>query len=299
MLSYSAPIGTPISNTKVYILDKYLQPLPEGITGEIYIGGVGLARGYLNRPKLTAEKFIDNPFGEGKLYKTGDLARYLPDGNIAFIGRVDHQVKIRGFRIELGEIESVLRKHPQIAEVVVIAREDRPGDKNLVAYFVEKNSSLTSTELRQFLKEKLPDYMIPSAFVSLPALPLNPNGKIDRLALPAPDSFHLDDNLSLIAPRTDTERKLAEIWTEVLGLTQVSVQDNFFDLGGHSLLATQVISRINSSFDLELELPLTIIFEKPILEELAEHLDLLSWVGTSTESFSEESLLSENISGTL
>jgi amino acid adenylation domain-containing protein len=286
------PIGCPVSNTKIYLLDSNLEPVRIGVPGEIYIGGDGLARGYFNRPELTEQKFIPNPFNNPKskiqnpkLYKTGDLARYLPDGNIEFLGRIDRQVKIRGFRIELEEIEAVFSQHCSVKQAVVIAREDIPGDKRLVAYLVPnypaliQNSKLVLSEvevskiqnqLRDFLKQKLPDYMIPSAFVVLDSLPLTPNGKIDRRALPAPDlsAFKREENFA--PPRTPTEEILANIWTEVLGIEPISIHDNFFELGGHSLLATQVISRLRQIF--ALELPLRLLFEAPTIAQLAHQI---------------------------
>nr|WP_258004534.1 condensation domain-containing protein [Cylindrospermopsis raciborskii] len=268
----TVPIGRAIANTQVYILDRYLQPVPIGVCGELYLGGTGLARGYLNRPQLTAEKFINNPFVPGeRLYKTGDLARFLPDGNIEFIGRIDHQVKIRGFRIELGEIETVLTQHAQVKQVVVIVREDNPGNKYLTAYIVSENLTLTSSELRQFLKEHLPEYMIPLAFVILNAFPLNPNGKIDRRALPVPN---LADNPQtvFVAPRNPTEETIAHIIANVLGLEKVGIYDNFFELGGHSLLATSVISRVRES--LSLQLPLRSLFEAPTIAQLSQVINI-------------------------
>ncbi|MEH1922365.1 amino acid adenylation domain-containing protein [Nostoc sp.] len=243
----SVSIGRPISNAQVYILDQYLQPVPIGVSGELYIGGAGLARGYWQRPELTKEKFIPNPFeeaGGGKLYKTGDLARYLLDGKIELIGRIDNQVKIRGFRIELGEIEMVLSQHPQVLQAVVIAREDIPGQKRLVAYVVPKESQLTTDDLRYFLKQKLPNYMVPSAFVLLKALPMTLNQKVDYHALQAPEiSRSVEDKF--VAPQTSTEERLAAIWSEILKLKQVGIHDNFFELGGDSILSIQVISRAN------------------------------------------------------
>ena len=267
----SVSIGRPISNTQVYILDRHLQPVPIGVTGELFTGGDGVARGYLNRPELTTEKFITNPFSqdpEAWLYRTGDLARYLSDGNIEFLGRVDHQVKIRGFRIELGEIETVLRRYPTVRESLIMAREDTPGDKRLVAYLVpEQEVAPTVAELRRFLKERLPDYMVPSAFVFLDTLPLTLNGKVDRRALPAPDLSHLELDSAFVTPRTPIEEMLTGIWEEVLKVTGVGIHDNFFELGGHSLLATQVISRIRDTF--QLELPLRSLFETPTVATLA------------------------------
>ncbi|MCZ6624678.1 MAG: non-ribosomal peptide synthetase, partial [Deltaproteobacteria bacterium] len=274
------PIGHPIANTQIYILDSHLKPVSIGVPGELHISGVGLARGYLNRPELTADKFIPNPFSRepgARLYKTGDLARYLPDGNIEFLGRLDHQVKIRGFRIELGEIEAVLSEHPAVRESVVVAMEDMPGDlsaslgagKCLVAYVVSKQEQEpTMSELRNFLKEKLPDYMVPSAFVFLDALPLTLNGKIDRRALPAPDRVRPELEGTFVAPQTPNEELLAEIWSEILGVERVGIHDNFFELGGHSLLATQVISRVRKTF--QVEVPLRTLFEMPTIEEFAE-----------------------------
>jgi acyl carrier protein len=264
-------IGKPVSNKKCYILDNKFNPVPIGIAGELCIGGAGLARGYLNRPELTAEKFIPDSFSDepgARLYRTGDLARYLPDGNIEFLGRIDHQVKVRGFRIELGEIESALEQHPAVRETAVIAREEQRGNKRLVAYVVfNQNAEILTTELRSFLKEKLPDYMVPSAFVVLDSLPLTPSGKVDRRALPAPDSARPGAEDSYVAPRTPLEEVLAVIWCEILGLNQVGIHDNFFELGGHSLLATQVISRLRKVF--EVEIPLRTLFESPTVEKLA------------------------------
>ncbi|MHC5729843.1 MAG: AMP-binding enzyme, partial [Nostoc sp.] len=209
-----------IANTQIYILDKHLQPLPIGVSGELYIGGDGLARGYHNSPELTREKFIQNPFKNSKLYKTGDLARYLPDGNIEFLGRIDHQVKIRGFRIELGEIEAVLNTHPQVQQAVVIATEDIPGNKRLVAYVVTRDESLSTNQLREFLLSKLPEYMMPSGFIILDTLPLTPNGKIDRKALPAPDG-EITRVREYLAPRTQSEEIIANIFTSILGVQNV------------------------------------------------------------------------------
>ncbi|TWH51491.1 non-ribosomal peptide synthetase, partial [Dulcicalothrix desertica] len=269
------PIGRPIGNIQTYILDKYLQPVPIGVPGEIYIGGDGLARGYLNQPELTADKFIPNPFDNSKskrLYRTGDLARYLSDGNIEYLGRIDNQVKVRGYRIELGEIESVLQTHPQVQQVVVIAREDVPGNKKLVAYVVAQENSLTSNQLRELTQKKLPEYMLPSSFVILDTLPLTPNGKVDRKALPAPGG-EWEREGEYIAPRTASEEIIANIFTNVFGVEKVSVYDNFFKLGGHSLLATQLISRIRQAF--EVELPLRAVFESPTVAQLGQTLEQL------------------------
>jgi amino acid adenylation domain-containing protein len=258
------PIGRPIANMQLYLLDHHLEPVPIGIPGELYIGGIGLARGYLNRPELTAEKFIPHPFSNesgARLYKTGDLARYLPDGNIEYLGRIDQQVKLRGFRIEPGEIEAVLGQHPTVRQVVVLAWEDAPGDTRLVAYVVLRQESLpTSRALRSFLQQKLPDYMVPPAFVILDALPLTPSGKVDRRALPAPDQAQPHLEGAFIAPHTPWEVLLAEIWQEVLGVDHVGVYNNFFDLGGHSLLAMQVIARVEKRTGLRIY-PRDLIFQ--------------------------------------
>ncbi|MEH2077516.1 MAG: amino acid adenylation domain-containing protein, partial [Nostoc sp.] len=280
------PIGQPISNTQIYLLDPQLQPVGIGVPGELYVGGDGLAREYLNRTELTQEKFIPNPFkdsaalasprasaGGRRLYKTGDLARYLPDGNIEYLSRIDDQVKIRGLRIELGEIEAVLSQHSDVQVSCVIVREDTPGDKRLIAYVVTHHDCQpTMGEIRQFLKAKLPDYMIPSAFVILESLPLNLNGKVDRRALPKPD---LDTALleKYVAPRTPIEEMLALLWTQVLKVEQVGIYDNFFELGGHSLLATQLVSRIRTSF--KVELPLRSLFAAPTIAELAPFIQQL------------------------
>ncbi|MEG4350117.1 amino acid adenylation domain-containing protein [Microcoleus sp. LAD1_D3] len=338
----SVSIGRPIANTQIFILDRYLMPVPVGVFGELHIGGAGLSRGYLNRPELTAEKFIPNPFAEDgihasyrfrlhrnhkiestvnsqqstvnsqqstvnnpssfilseRLYKTGDLARYLPDGNIEFMGRSDHQVKVRGFRIELGEIEAVLSQYPAVREAIALVREDNPGDKRLVAYIVA-NSELrgghgdtdpTHSEfinhLRVFLKQKLPQYMMPSAFVLLEAMPLTPNGKIDRRSLRAPDTNTAEFESNFTEPRTPDEQLIAEIWAEVLGLERVGIHDNFFELGGHSLLATQAIARLREAF--QIELPLRVLFESPTVASLSDSLrdsfaSRISQIGSSQQ----------------
>jgi amino acid adenylation domain-containing protein len=289
-LSGSIPIGRPIANTQLYILDQYLQPVPIGVPGELHIGGAGLARGYLNRPSLTAQKFIHNPFSgnpSDRLYKTGDLTRYLPDGNIEFLGRIDNQVKIRGFRIELGEIEAVLAQHPDVLQAVVVVREDNPGNKYLAAYLVPKLEAAAppkSSELRSFLLAKLPDYMVPGAFVFLETMPLTPNGKIDRRVLPAPDSSRREQEDKFVAPSTPTEEILAAIWAEVLGLQLVCINDNFFDLGGHSLLATQIISRIWEAF--KIELPLRHLFEAPTIASLSQAVETARLAGSQEQSSS-------------
>jgi amino acid adenylation domain-containing protein len=269
--SQSIPIGRPIADRQIYLLDQNLQPVPVGVPGELHIAGAGLARGYFKRPELTAEKFIPHPFSNesgARLYKTGDLACYLPDGNIEFLGRSDHQVKVRGFRIELGEIEVLLSQHPAVRDTVVLAREETPGDKRLVAYIVTAQAEAPpASDLREFLRHRLPDYTIPSSFVFLEALPLTPNGKVDRRALPAPDQSRPDLKEAFVAPRTEAEKVIAGIWSEVLKLDKVGIHDNFFNLGGHSLLATQVVSRVRKAFDVDV--PLRAIFETPTLLGLA------------------------------
>ena len=274
----TVPIGKPINNTQVYILNSDLQPLSVGIAGELHIAGDGLARGYLNRPDLTAKKFIDNPFVETRhalslrLYKTGDLCRYLPDGNIEFIGRIDNKVKIRGFRIELGEIEGTLNQHPEIRETLVIAREHKNNNNYLVAYIIS-SQKISRGKLREYLADKLPNYMIPSGFIFLNKFPLNPNGKIDKKALPEFDYQENKEN-EYIPPSNDIEMKLTNIWQEVLGVEKIGINDNFFLLGGHSLLATQVVSRIRNQF--KVELPLKYMFEYPTIKGLSEHIIMLN-----------------------
>ena len=266
-------IGRPIANTQIYILDGQFRPVPVGVAGELHIGGAGLARGYLNKPELTVQRFIGNPFGEAgsRLYKTGDLARYLPDGNIEYLGRMDNQVKLRGFRIELGEIESVLQQHEQVGQAVVVVREDEPGDKRLVAYVVGKGEQQADVvQLREHLKVKVPEYMIPGVIVQLEQLPLTPNGKVDRKALPAPEGQR-QTGKEYVEPRTATERKLAQIWAQVLKVERVGVHDNFFELGGHSLLATRVVSLVSEA--LGREVALRVLFEHAELELLARHLE--------------------------
>jgi len=307
-------IGRPIANTQIYILDEHLRQVPIGESGELYIGGVGLARGYLNRPELTAERFIAHPFSNepgARLYKTGDWARYLPDGQIAFMGRTDQQVKIRGFRIELEEIEAILNQHPAVRQSVVIAREDVPGEKHLVAYLVtdlditsldtdyairrsqvgslvagpQSNTSLdrlspllsnyfvSATELRDFFHTQLPDYMIPASFVVLEALPLTPNGKVDRAALPAPHENNTLPDVPTTAPSTPLEKQLAAMVAPLLGLKQVGIDDNFFMLGGHSLLGTQVIVLVAETFGVDI--PLRTLFEASTVRQLSAEIERL------------------------
>lgn len=268
-------VGRPIYNTQIYILDGQMQPVPIGVPGELFIGGAGLARCYLNRPDLTAERFIPNAFSDkpdARLYRTGDLARWLAGGDIEFLGRMDFQVKIRGFRVEPGEVEVVLGSHPAVRETIVLAREDTPGNKRLVAYIVPAQdvSTPTVSELRYFLQEKLPDYMTPSAFVWLDALPLTQNGKVNRRALPAPDQARPELEKEYVCPRTALERVIVAQWAETLGIQKVGVEDNFFALGGHSLLATQVVARLREIF--QIELPLRNLFESPTVAGIAERI---------------------------
>jgi len=272
-------IGRPIANTDIFILDELLQPVPIGVAGELHIGGEGLARGYLKRPELTAEKFIASPFAPdstARLYKTGDLARYRPNGDVECLGRIDHQVKLRGFRIELGDIESALRQHRGINDAVVVAREDTPGDKCLVAYFVPwQEAPAAVSELRDFLKEKLPEYMVPSAFVALEAMPLTPNGKINRRALPAPEQKSLAPAESFAAPRNGLEFQLATIWENVLGVRPIGIRHSFFELGGNSLVAVRLMQRIEQAFGKHLSI--ATLFQAPTVEQLAGILRQEGW----------------------
>ncbi|MDZ8224986.1 amino acid adenylation domain-containing protein [Nostoc sp. ChiVER01] len=282
-VSEKPPIGRPIANTEIYILDKHLQPVPIGILGELYIGGDGLARGYLNCPELAAQKFIRNPFNKKKgarIYKTGDLARYRTDGNIEFLGRIDNQVKIRGFRIELSEIETVIRQHNNVEKAIVITQGNLYDNKHLVAYIISKSpQEQTTIEVREFLKEKLPEYMIPKAFIILDSLPLTANGKVDHYALKAIDTQSRSIEKAFIAPRTPTESTLARIWAEVLNVENVGIHDNFFDLGGNSLLAIRLLDQINKQF--ERDLPLSSLFLNQTIESLGIALcsktDSLRW----------------------
>ncbi|MBD2774620.1 amino acid adenylation domain-containing protein [Iningainema tapete] len=267
-----APIGRPIANTQIYILDEHQQPVPVGVKGELYIGGVGVARGYLNRSELTAQKFITNPFlRNARFYKTGDLARYLDDGNIEYISRIDNQVKIRGFRIELGEIENTLSAHPQVREAVVITSAEQSEEKQIVAYITTNQEQPTPEILRDFLKQKLPEYMIPVAFVRLDALPLTDNGKVNRRALPKPTVDSFSQQNEFVPPRNDTERKLAKIWSEILNIQPIGVKDNFFVIGGNSLSAIYLIAAIRQQFGKEL--PLSAVLTNPTIEEFAFLID--------------------------
>jgi acyl-coenzyme A synthetase/AMP-(fatty) acid ligase/acyl carrier protein len=267
------PIGRPIANTQTYILNQYMQPVPVGVSGELHLGGVQIARGYLNRPDLTSEKFIPDPFSQeptARLYKTGDLCRHLPDGNIEYLGRNDFQVKIRGQRIEIGEIESVLSQMPAVREVVVLAREDVPGDKRLVAYIVPgQQSRLDLEELRNAAKEKLPSYMIPSTIVPMVAFSLTSSGKVDRRSLPVPERKRQIDK-SFVAPLSETEKILERIWAELLQVDKVGATDNFFDLGGHSLLLVKMVAKVEESFSRKVSI--IELFQRPSIKALAEFL---------------------------
>jgi len=270
--SGSVPIGRPIDNTQLYVLDADLKPVPLGETGELYIGGAGVARGYWNRPELTEERFLPDPFSGApgsRLYKSGDLARYRADGILEYLGRVDNQVKVRGYRIELGEIEAALASHPAVQSCAVLAREDEPGNRQLVGYVIPaKNLSLASGELRAFLERRLPTYMVPAHFVILGSLPLTPNGKVDRKALPAPSNQSVAFSASVVASHTRTEKALVAIWAELFKVDAVSVNDNFFDLGGHSLMVFKALSRIREVF--EVDLPVQDFFENPTIAEIAK-----------------------------
>jgi acyl-CoA synthetase (AMP-forming)/AMP-acid ligase II/acyl carrier protein len=278
-------IGRPISNTRVHVLDARQEPVAIGVAGELYIGGVVLARGYLGRAELTAERFVPDPLGlerGGRLYRTGDMARYRRDGELEFLGRGDDQVKVRGYRVELGEVETMLSQHPGVREAVVVAREEPGGGKRLVAYVVAHDaaregsgngdngggeSGVRSSELRAYLKERLPEYMVPGAYVQLEQMPLSPNRKVDRKALPEPEGAGVERETEYVAARTPVEELLVEIWAELLGLERVSIHDNFFELGGHSLLATQLVSKLQQT--LVIEVPLRQIFETPTIAEFA------------------------------
>jgi acyl-CoA synthetase (AMP-forming)/AMP-acid ligase II len=278
------PIGRPIANTHVHLLDHAFQPVPVGVTGELYIGGFNLARGYVNRPAATAAAFVPNPFSGqpgARLYKTGDLARYLPDGTIEYLGRGDHQVKIRGHRVEPGEVEAILRQHPAVRSSIVIARQAGQSlyadssDWQLVAYVVlDEQTAPGAGDLRRYLQDCLPDYMLPAVFVFLDDMPLTLNGKVDMQKLPNPPGGRTAEE-EYIPPHTPTEEQLAAIWGELLSLEQVGREDNFFLLGGHSLLATQLISRVRDVF--AVDIPLHVIFEQPVIAEFAATIDALVW----------------------
>jgi amino acid adenylation domain-containing protein len=285
-------IGRPIDGVQIYILNENMQQVTVGESGEIYIGGSSLARGYRNRPELTAERFVPNPFNsnpDARLYRTGDLGRFLPNGEIAFLGRVDEQVKVRGYRIEPAEVVKVLDEHPAIQASVVVAREVEPGDKRLVAYFVpESKAKTTHAELRNFLAGRLPDYMIPSVFVTLDELPLNSSGKVDRAMLPAPEPANTLRDSTFVAPRTAIEERVAVMLASLLDLGQVSVEDNFFLLGGHSLLGTQLIARVRDAFGVELTLKS--LFDAPTAEKLSSEVERV--LMAKLEAMTEEEALS-------
>jgi amino acid adenylation domain-containing protein len=281
--SGSIPIGKPIANTQLYILDRYLRPVPMGVPGELHIGGLGLARGYLNQPELTALKFIPNPFSDkhsdiptgnrpngDRLYKTGDLVRYLPSGDLEYIGRIDDQIKLRGFRIELGEIEEIINQHPSVSTSVVILREDEPGNKNLVAYITLDSQTLTIPELRRFLQNKLPDYMIPTAFMILKDLPLTSNGKVNRRALPIPETLRPELEVAYVMPQTEVEQTIASVWQKALKIEKIGIHDNFFEIGGHSLLLVTVHSQLHEIF--KTNLSTLDLFRYPTISSLAEYL---------------------------
>ena len=287
MLRPFVPIGRPIANTQIYLLDSNLQPVPIGVSAELHVGGAGLAKGYFNRPKLTREQFIANPFVPGeRLYKTGDLARYLPDGNIAFLGRIDHQVKIRGFRIELGEIESILTDHPAVGQAVVVLREDVRGEKCLVAYIVPQEQSTPSVSvLVTYLRQKLPEYMVPSAFVTLNALPMTPSGKIDRRALPAPEHKRPDLDQTYASPRSELEHYLSILWCDILHIDRVGIHDRFFELGGNSIRAARLVDRLQK--ELGASIYIISVFEAPTVNEYAAFLKK-NYSQTVTERFPHE-----------
>ena len=281
------PIGRSIANTRVYLLDESMREVPVGTPGEIYIGGLGVARGYRNRPDLTAERFVPNPF-EGdisRLFKTGDCAQTLADGQIAFLGRFDEQIKIRGFRIEPNEIVAALNEHPAVSQSVVVAREIAQGDSRLVAYFVPRSCRIaTVSELRDFLSARLPAYMVPAMFVTIQTIPLTPNGKVDRAALPEPDASNTLGEDVFHAPRTEVEQAVAGILAPLLGVERVDVEANFFALGGHSLLGIQLISRLRDA--LGVELSLRTVFEAPSVAELSAEIERL--LCAKLEAMSEE-----------
>jgi acyl-coenzyme A synthetase/AMP-(fatty) acid ligase/aryl carrier-like protein len=276
-------IGRPIAGTQCYILDAHGQLVPIGVPGELFIAGVGLARGYFGRPELTNERFVRNPFNddrETRMYRTGDLCRWLPDGNLQYLGRTDHQVKLRGFRIELGEIEAGLARHPAVREVAVIAREDTPGDKCLVAYLVAENPPDDLAEqLRTLVRSTMPEFMLPAQFVVLDEMPRTPNGKLDRKALPAPTAEDAAPRSVAVAPRTPTEELVATAFRGVLGRNNFGVIDNFFDLGGHSLMAARLVSTLRAASGADVSL--RDLFTRPTIAGLAETIDAFQWLQTS------------------
>ncbi|PHK27150.1 amino acid adenylation protein, partial [Nostoc linckia z15] len=294
--SGSIPIGKPIANTQLYVLDQYLQPVTTNVTGELYIGGLGLARGYLNQPELTALKFIPNPFSKqqgDRLYKTGDLVRFLPSGDIEYIGRIDNQIKIRGFRVELGEIEGVINQHPSVSASVAILREDKPGNQNLIAYItLYPDKTLTISQLRRFLQNKLLDHMLPTAFMILEAFPLTSNGKVDRRALPMPDALRPELEVAYVVPQTEVEKTIASVWQKALNLEKIGIHDNFFEIGGHSLLLVTVHSQLQEILN-NAELSTLDLFRYPTINSLAEY---LSSSANQTLSLQETDIQTEKIS---
>ncbi|HUF82052.1 MAG TPA: amino acid adenylation domain-containing protein [Burkholderiales bacterium] len=274
------PIGRPIANTQLHVLDADRQPVPAGEVGELYIGGAGVARGYLNRPELTQDRFVIDPFSGtpgARLYKTGDLARCRRDGTLEYLGRMDEQVKVRGYRIEPGEIEHALTAHPDVQSCVVLAREDDPGNQRLVAYVIAgKGASPTARTLHEFARQRLPEFMTPAQFVFLDAFPLTYNGKVDRKALPAPSGQHTPESRPFVAPRTQTETTLAGVWSGLLEAGRIGIHDNVFDLGAHSLLAMRAVMQIRALFNVDLQL--RNLFERPTVAELAEAIDGLAWL---------------------
>jgi acyl-CoA synthetase (AMP-forming)/AMP-acid ligase II/acyl carrier protein len=289
------PIGRPVANTQVYVLDANMRPVPIGVPGELYIGGVQVGRGYWRRAALTDERFVvDKVRPGGRLYRTGDLVRWLPDGAIEYLGRTDHQIKLRGFRIELGEIEAVISEDSRIKQAAVIVREDVPGDQRLVAYLSMRSGERpTIAELRASLSQKVPEYMVPSEFVFLDEFPLTPNGKIDRKALPVPDNSRRVLDQPHEAPRTEVESAVAAIWNEVLRTHDVGIHDNFFEVGGHSLSATGVLSRLRDRFGISL--PLRIIFNAPTVHQLSTQIETMLWATQRCESLGSGSEEREEI----
>jgi amino acid adenylation domain-containing protein len=300
-ISSDIPIGKPIANAEVYVLDRNRQPVIVGMPGELYIGGAGVARGYLNRPELTQERFVPDPFSNHDsafLYRTGDLVRYLPDGNLTFLGRIDHQVKIRGFRVELGEIEAAMMQHPEVLQSVAIVKEESPEDKRLVGYVVAQSPSEDLiNDLRRSLKQKLPEYMVPVGLVVLETLPLLPNGKVDLKALPAPDYSLSRASNEFVAPQTETEIQVSTIWVEILKLDRVSLNDNFFELGGHSLLAAQVIARLRKTFSVDISL--RNLFEDPTVLGLAAQINNLQWAMKGSDVSDSQAIADEYEEGEL
>jgi acyl carrier protein len=281
--SASATIGRPIANTQCFILDENLQLAPQGAIGELCVGGAGLSPGYLHREQLTAQRFIKNPFGEGRLYRSGDLVRYRPDGCINYVGRIDHQVKIRGFRIELGEIEALLHQHSGIKDAVVSTILD---NSVIVAYIVPLGETAPDDkQLRNDLKQSLPDYMIPAAFVELQAIPLTVNGKLDRAALPVPEL--LGSNSEYVEAQSAVEKQLVPLWQDLLQLSQVSRYENFFESGGNSLLAIRLLTRMREQFDVEI--PVSMIFEMPVLANMASYIENILWARQDSDFDSSES----------